>query len=80
VADFIPRRDVQGISHVNVVVDDIEVATEFYRTVPGFEQAASGLITGAHPISSSFCADPLSSGMLTIYRKDISDRTVGRTR
>jgi catechol-2,3-dioxygenase len=36
--DFIPRRDVQAISHVNVVVDDIEVATEFYRTVLGFEQ------------------------------------------
>ena len=39
--DFIPRRDVQAISHVNVVVDDIEVATEFYRTVLGFEQAAN---------------------------------------
>jgi len=39
--DFTPRRDVQAISHVNVVVDDIEVATEFYRTVLGFEQAAN---------------------------------------
>ena len=39
--DFIPRRDVQAISHINVVVDDIEVATEFYRTVLGFEQAAN---------------------------------------
>ena len=39
--DFIPRRDVQAISHVNVVVDDIEVATEFYGTVLGFEQAAN---------------------------------------
>ena len=37
--EFTPRRDVQAISHVNVVVDDIEVATEFYRTVLGFEQA-----------------------------------------
>ena len=26
--DFTPRRDVQAISHVNVVVDDIEVATD----------------------------------------------------
>ena len=25
--DFTPRRDVQAISHVDVVVDDIEVAT-----------------------------------------------------
>jgi catechol 2,3-dioxygenase-like lactoylglutathione lyase family enzyme len=40
-ADFIPYRDVQAISHVNVVVDDIEVATEFYRTVLGFEQATN---------------------------------------
>jgi catechol 2,3-dioxygenase-like lactoylglutathione lyase family enzyme len=39
--DFTPRRDVQAISHVNVVVDDIEVATEFYCTVLGFEQAAN---------------------------------------
>ena len=39
--DFAPRRDVQAISHVNVVVDDIELATEFYGTVLGFEQAAS---------------------------------------
>ena len=39
--EFTPRRDIQAISHVNVVVDDIEVATEFYRTVLGFEQAAN---------------------------------------
>jgi catechol 2,3-dioxygenase-like lactoylglutathione lyase family enzyme len=39
--DFTPRRDVQAISHVNVVVDDIEAATEFYRTVLGFGQAAN---------------------------------------
>ena len=39
--DFNPRRDVQAISHINVVVNDIEVATEFYRTVLGFEQAAN---------------------------------------
>lgn len=40
-ADFIPQRDVQAISHLNVVVDDMEVATEFYRTVLGFEQAVN---------------------------------------
>jgi catechol 2,3-dioxygenase-like lactoylglutathione lyase family enzyme len=39
--DFIPRRDVQAISHINVVADDIEVAAEFYRAVLGFEQAAN---------------------------------------
>jgi catechol 2,3-dioxygenase-like lactoylglutathione lyase family enzyme len=39
--DFDPRRDVQAISHVNVVVEDIEVATEFYGTVLGFEPAAN---------------------------------------
>ena len=39
--DFTPRRDVQAISHLNVVVDDIEVATEFYCTVLGFVQAAN---------------------------------------
>jgi catechol 2,3-dioxygenase-like lactoylglutathione lyase family enzyme len=39
--DFSPRRDVQAISHINVVVDDIEVATEFYRTVLGFEPTAN---------------------------------------
>jgi catechol 2,3-dioxygenase-like lactoylglutathione lyase family enzyme len=40
-AEFVPQRDVQAISHVNVVVDDIEVATEFYRAVLGFEQASN---------------------------------------
>jgi catechol 2,3-dioxygenase-like lactoylglutathione lyase family enzyme len=39
--DFTPRRDVQAVSHFNVVVDDIEVATEFYGTVLGFERAAN---------------------------------------
>jgi catechol 2,3-dioxygenase-like lactoylglutathione lyase family enzyme len=39
--DFNPQRDVQAISHINVVAEDIEVATEFYRTVLGFEQAAN---------------------------------------
>jgi catechol 2,3-dioxygenase-like lactoylglutathione lyase family enzyme len=42
--DFTPRRDVQAISHINVVVDDIEVATEFYCTVLGFEQAANATV------------------------------------
>ena len=40
-ADFKPTSDVQAISHLNVVVDDIEVATEFYRTVLGFEPAVN---------------------------------------
>jgi catechol 2,3-dioxygenase-like lactoylglutathione lyase family enzyme len=38
---FAPQRDVHGISHLNVVVDDIEVASEFYRAVLGFEQAGN---------------------------------------
>ena len=38
---FNPRRDVQAISHLNIVVDDIEVATEFYGSVLGFEQATN---------------------------------------
>jgi len=40
-AGFSPRRDVLAISHVNVVVDDIEVAAEFYGTVLGFEPATN---------------------------------------
>ena len=39
--EFSPGRDIQAISHVNVVVDDIDVATEFYGTVLGFEQAVN---------------------------------------
>ncbi|HZA66166.1 MAG TPA: VOC family protein [Geminicoccaceae bacterium] len=38
---FAPQRDVQAISHLNVVVDDIEAATEFYGTVLGFEPASN---------------------------------------
>src|SRR5690242_9150715 len=40
-APFLPHQDVQAISHLNVVVDDIEVATEFYNTVLGFEPATN---------------------------------------
>jgi catechol 2,3-dioxygenase-like lactoylglutathione lyase family enzyme len=40
-AGFSPQSDVQAISHLNVVVDDIEIATEFYRTVLGFEPAVN---------------------------------------
>ena len=39
--EFSPGRDIQAIPHVNVVVDDIEVATEFYGTVLGFAQAVN---------------------------------------
>jgi catechol 2,3-dioxygenase-like lactoylglutathione lyase family enzyme len=39
--DFDPQRDIEAISHVNVVVDDIEIATEFYGTVLGFERATN---------------------------------------
>lgn len=34
-----PRLFVSGISHLNVVVDDLEFATEFYARTLGFEQA-----------------------------------------
>lgn len=39
--DFDPRQDVQAISHINVVVQDIDVAAEFYGTVLGFEPVAN---------------------------------------
>lgn len=39
--DFSPKTDVLAISHLNVVVEDIEVATAFYRTVLGFEPAVN---------------------------------------
>jgi catechol 2,3-dioxygenase-like lactoylglutathione lyase family enzyme len=39
--DFSPLRDVHAISHINVVVDDIEAATEFYGAVLGFEPATN---------------------------------------
>ena len=39
--DFTPGRDIKAISHLNVVVDDIEAATGFYGTVLGFERAAN---------------------------------------
>jgi catechol 2,3-dioxygenase-like lactoylglutathione lyase family enzyme len=38
---FDPRRDLLAISHLNVVVEDIEVAAQFYRSVLGFENAAN---------------------------------------
>lgn len=38
---FAPQKDVQAFGHLNIVVDDIEIATEFYQTVLGFELAAN---------------------------------------
>lgn len=40
-ANFDLRRDVQAPSHINVVVEDIEIAIEFYHTVLGFERASN---------------------------------------
>jgi catechol 2,3-dioxygenase-like lactoylglutathione lyase family enzyme len=40
-ADFTPQRDVLVVSHLNVVVADIDVATEFYGTALGFERATN---------------------------------------
>lgn len=40
-AHFAPRRDVQALSHLNVVVEDLDVATEFYGTVLGFDRASN---------------------------------------
>jgi catechol 2,3-dioxygenase-like lactoylglutathione lyase family enzyme len=39
--EFEPRRDVQAISHLNVVVEDLDLASEFYSTVLGFERASN---------------------------------------
>lgn len=38
---FSPEKDVRAFSHISIVVDDIEIATEFYKTVLGFESAAN---------------------------------------
>ncbi len=39
VSSYNPKKNVLGISHINVVVDDIEKATEFYARTLGFEPA-----------------------------------------
>lgn len=39
--NFAPWRDIHAFSHLNVVVEDIEVATEFYGTVLGFKPATN---------------------------------------
>lgn len=36
---FMPSKDIKGISHINIVVNDIELATEFYDAVLGFQMA-----------------------------------------
>jgi catechol-2,3-dioxygenase len=38
---FDPRQDLLAISHLNVVVENIEVATELYTSVLGFAIAAN---------------------------------------
>jgi catechol 2,3-dioxygenase-like lactoylglutathione lyase family enzyme len=56
---FAPRRDVRAISHLNVIVDDIDTATEFYGTVLGFEPAANdgGPMDYRHVELASFARD-----------------------
>jgi catechol 2,3-dioxygenase-like lactoylglutathione lyase family enzyme len=41
VTGFAPQRDVRAISHLNVIVDDIYTAAEFYGSVLGFEPASN---------------------------------------
>jgi catechol 2,3-dioxygenase-like lactoylglutathione lyase family enzyme len=74
--DFLPRRDIQAISHVNVVVADIEVATEFYGTVLGFEQAVNadgpmdypGVDLASFARDAGFAGDGVSLGSLSEAR------------
>lgn len=40
-ASFQPRRDIIAFSHINFIVDDVDVAAEFYETVLGFEPASN---------------------------------------
>jgi len=39
--DFDPRTSIRGISHINIVVNDIDIATKFYKDVLGFERATN---------------------------------------
>ncbi len=88
---FDPRRDVRAISHLNVVVDDIEVATEFYGTVLGLEQLANADGTMDHPgvDLASFARNAgLDDGQLQLHVRFLKhaglgqvlllDRSVGR--
>jgi len=38
---FDPRTSIRGISHLNIVVNDIDIAAKFYQDVLGFERAAN---------------------------------------
>lgn len=40
-SSYNPKKNILGISHINVVVDDIEKATEFYARTLGFEPASN---------------------------------------
>ncbi len=48
-----------GLSHVNIIVDDLDKATEFYRRTLGFYTASNeqGLINFPHYTSSAFAKD-----------------------
>ena len=54
-----PGLFVVGISHLNVVVEDIEYATEFYRRTLGFEQAHNerGIMDYPNVTRPSFARD-----------------------
>jgi catechol 2,3-dioxygenase-like lactoylglutathione lyase family enzyme len=75
-----PGRFVVGLSHLNVVVDDIEYATEFYHRTLGFEQAhnARGIMDYPNVTRETFARDAgFLDGEVDVHIRFLKHPTAG---
>ena len=75
-----PGRFVAGISHLNIVVEDIEYATEFYRRTLGFEQAhnARGVMDYPSVTRETFARDAgFLDGKVDVHIRFLKHPTAG---
>ena len=75
-----PAKFVVGISHLNVVVEDIEYATEFYQRTMGFEQAynARGIMDYPSVTRETFARDAgFLDGIVDVHIRFLKHPTAG---
>lgn len=75
-----PGKFVVGISHLNVVVEDIEYATEFYHRTLGFEQAhnARGVMDYPNVTRETFARDAgFLDGKVDVHIRFLKHPTAG---
>lgn len=77
--NFNPKLELIGISHINVVVDNVEEATTFYAHTLGFEQAKNteGLMDYPELSMPEFSHNAGYSGELLVHIRFLKHSQVG---